>query len=79
MQTLLKAVEELGQRWVDEGVQVLNGTPIKYGKDIDGRPLIQRFCFASLHHPVLEELLRDPRLNALLQLVGGDARLGTHE
>lgn len=79
VQTLLKAVEELNHRWVEGNVRMMNGTPIKYGRDVDGRTIIQRFCFASQHHPVLEELLRDPRFNALLTLVGGDARLGTHE
>ena len=73
------AMREIEERWVRDGVKVLNGTPIKFGTDVDGRPIVQRFAFASQHHPVLAELLRDPRFNAILQLVGGDARLGTHE
>lgn len=79
VQTLLKAVDELDRHWVAGDVRMMNGIPIKYGKDVDGRTIVQRFCFASQHHPVLEELLRDPRFNALLALVGDDARLGTHE
>lgn len=79
VQTLIGAMNELSDRWVREDITVMNGTPIKHGKDAFGARFIQRFCFASQHHRVLEELLRDPRFSALLELVGGDARLGTHE
>ena len=79
VEAILRAIEEIQDRWVAQGVKVVNGTPIKYGSDMDGRPIIQRFAFASQHHPVLEELLKDPRFNALFELVGSDARLGTHE
>lgn len=76
---IIAAMREIEDRWVQDGVKVVNGTPIKFGHDVDGRPIVQRFAFASQHHPVLAELLRDPRFNAILQLVGPDARLGTHE
>ncbi len=77
--SILRAIGELEERWVASDVKVVNGTPIKYGRDMDGRPMVHRFAFASQHHPVLEEVLKDPRFNALLELVGSDARLGTHE
>lgn len=77
--TIIRAMQEIEERWVREDVQVINGTPIKYGVNTDGRRMVQRFAFASQHHPVLEELLQDPRLRTILQLIGGDARLGTHE
>lgn len=79
VETLLRAVQEVEANWIRNDVKVVNGTPIKYGRNLDGSPLVQRFAFANQHHPVLEEFLKDPRFNALLELVGGDARLGTHE
>jgi ectoine hydroxylase-related dioxygenase (phytanoyl-CoA dioxygenase family) len=79
VQAVLQAKDELSDRWVREGVKAVNGTPIKYGRDSSGKPIVQRFAFASLHHPVLAELMADPRLNALLELIGGDARLGLQE
>lgn len=79
VQTMIKATEELSDRWVAEGLKVLNGTPIKYGKDVDGKDIIQRYSFASQYHPVLEELMKDKRFNILLTLVGEGGRLGTHE
>ncbi len=79
VQALIAAMEELSDQWVRSDLRLLNGTPIKYGKDVDGRDIIQRFCFASQHHPVLGELVKDPRFNSLLALVGEGARLATHE
>ncbi len=79
VKTILRAVDELGQRWTANGVRLVNGTPIKYGRDMDGGPFVQRYAFASQHHEVLAALMSDPRFNALLSLVGPGARLGTHE
>src|SRR5690606_25030389 len=76
---LLRAIRELEERWVRGGGKLVNGTPIKFGHDVDGRAIVQRFSVASLHHPVLAEFMRDPRFNTLLELVGGDARLATDE
>lgn len=75
----IQAMEEIEERWLRDGVKVVNGTPIKYGTNTDGSPMVQRFAFASQHHPVLDRILRDPRLAAILELLGPDARLGTHE
>lgn len=76
---IIKAIGEVEQQWVNEEVRTVRGTPVKYGKDMDGRPMVQRFAFASHYHAVLAEVLQDPRLKAILQLVGDDARLGTEE
>lgn len=74
-----KAVEEVQQQWIAEGRDKINGVPIKYGNDVDGRRIVQRFAFANQQHPVLAEFLRDPRFQILLGLVGPDARLGINE
>ena len=76
---LISASEIVQNNWIVKGVERINGVPIKYGKDLDGVPIVQRFAFVNQHHPVFEELTLDPRLKVLLQLVGPDARLGTHE
>lgn len=74
-----KACEDIQARWSAEGREVVNGIPVKWGNDVDGRRIVQRFAFANQHSPVLAELLRDPRLQALLELVGPGARLGINE
>lgn len=74
-----KAVAEVQAEWIAEGRDKINGVPIKYGNDVDGSRIIQRFAFANQQHAVLAEFLRDPRFNVLLDLVGPGARLGIDE
>lgn len=77
--SIIDASKEVQQKWIDNGLQKVNGVPIKYGKDLDGSPIVQRFAFINQHHQTLSGLLLDPRLDSLLQLAGDGARLGTEE
>ncbi|ALD22322.1 phytanoyl-CoA dioxygenase family protein [Hymenobacter sp. DG25A] len=80
VQELLGAMAGLQQQWLAQRVQKINGVPIKFGKDIDGSPLIQRFAFASQHHPVLHRFLQDARFQALFPLLEAPgARIGENE
>lgn len=68
------------KEWLDNGVEKINGIPLKFGKDEHGNKTIQRLCFLSLHSPVLHEFLQDPRLKALLALVAPfEGRIGENE
>lgn len=79
VQLLINASEQVQEKWIKNNTEKVNGVPIKYGKDLDGSTIVQRFAFINQHHPVLEEFLSDYRLNALLELVGPDARFGKNE
>jgi len=74
--TASKVVE---QQWIKSDRFKINGIPVKYGKDLDGSTIVQRFAFINQHHPLFEGLTHDPRFNTLLKLVSPDARLGTAE
>lgn len=76
---IIKASKEVEAEWLAKRIQKINGVPIKYGTDLDGSQIVQRFAFINKHHPVLEELSLDPRLQHLLPLVGEGARFGTEE
>jgi len=76
---MIRASEQVQQKWVAGNIEKINGVPIKYGKDLDGSPLVQRFAFINQHHPIFDEFTHDPRFSVLLDLVGPGARLGTSE
>jgi phytanoyl-CoA hydroxylase len=76
---IVDASLKVQQQWLDDQKLKVNGIPIKYGKDLDGSPIVQRFAFINKHHSLFEELARDPRFEVLLSLIGDDARLGTEE
>lgn len=76
----LSEIKRIEQEWLEQGVEKINGIPLKFGKDENGMPLIQRFCFTSLHSQVLHEFLQDPRLQALTELVKPyEGRIGEKE
>lgn len=77
---LVQASVEVQQQWLRDDVQKVNGVPIRYGRDLDGTPIVQRFAFANQYHPVLARFLEDPRFHLLFPLIGKpDARVGGNE
>ncbi len=79
VQEVIKASQQVERKWIDNDVQKVNGVPIKFGKDLNGETIVQRFAFTSQHSPVISELVNDPRLDTLLPLVGAGARIGENE
>jgi phytanoyl-CoA hydroxylase len=79
VENIIQASLEVQKKWLKDDVQKINGVPIKYGKDLNEETIVQRFAFINQHHSVLEEFLLDPRFNALLELVGSEARYGKNE
>ena len=77
--SIIDASKQVEQNWIENDLQKVNGVPIKYGKDLDGSPIVQRFAFINQHHQTLSGLLLDPRFDGLLPLAGEGARLGTEE
>jgi phytanoyl-CoA hydroxylase len=76
---IIRASIEVQNNWIANDVKKINGVPIKYGRDLNGELIVQRFAFISQHHPVLSALLLDPRFTSILQLLGADARIGENE
>ncbi len=76
---LIKASEELQNNWINRNIEKINGIPIKYGKNLDGSSIVQRFAFVNKHHGVFEALADDSRFQTLLDFIGDGARLGTDE
>jgi phytanoyl-CoA hydroxylase len=81
--TVKTFIDELGKiekKWLDEGIEKVNGIPLKFGKDPKGNKMIQRMCFTNKYSPVLAEFLKDPRLQVLTELLAPyDGRIGDEE
>lgn len=76
--SFIQASQQVQQKWIDRKLEKANGVPIKYGTDLDGSRIVQRFAFINHHNPTFTEVLRDPRFEALLELVPG-SRIGENE
>ena len=76
----LTEIKRIEKKWLDDGIEKVNGIPLKFGKDENDNKMIQRFCFTSLHSDILHEFLQDPRLHALTELVKPfEGRIGERE
>ncbi|MEQ1504142.1 MAG: phytanoyl-CoA dioxygenase family protein, partial [Myxococcota bacterium] len=62
-----------------EGRTRVNGIPVWFGKDPDGKPFLQRLAFTSLFSDYIHAFVRDPRFEPVRRLVGDDARIGDRE
>ncbi|HEY4964917.1 MAG TPA: phytanoyl-CoA dioxygenase, partial [Puia sp.] len=62
-------LNRIEKKLLDEGVDKINGVPLKFGKDYNGQTIIQRLCFLSTFSTTFHEFLKDPRLVALLELL----------
>ncbi len=77
---LLSEAEKIQADWVNRDLKMINGVPIKYGKDVDGKKIVQRFAFLNQQSPLFAEILKDDRLKALFQFIGqADCRIGDSE
>ncbi|MFL5788909.1 MAG: phytanoyl-CoA dioxygenase family protein, partial [Flavisolibacter sp.] len=80
VQTFIKEIQRIEREWLDQGLEKVNGIPLKFGKDEHGNKTIQRLCFTSQYSSILHEFLQDPRLRALTELVKPyEGRIGEDE
>lgn len=66
-------------QWLAEGRTKVNGIPVRYGKDIDGSPMVQRYAFTSRFGENFHRLVNDARFDPVKALIGEDCRVGEDE
>ncbi|MDB5282376.1 MAG: phytanoyl-CoA dioxygenase [Bacteroidota bacterium] len=75
---LIHSTEAVQANWVSNNINQVNGVPIKFGFDEDGKKIVQRFSFTNLFSPEIKNLLGDERLQVIKGLLPG-ARIGELE
>ena len=77
---MLRESERIQKDWIQEERKAVNGVPIKYGTDVNGQRIVQRFAFLNQFSEVFKNFLQDPRLRALFEIIGApDSRVGENE
>jgi phytanoyl-CoA hydroxylase len=78
--SIIAELQNVEKKWLAEGRDKINGTPLKFGKDENGNTMIQRMAFANQHSAMLAEFLEDPRFTLLLQFLQPyEGRIGINE
>jgi hypothetical protein len=72
-------VEKVQARWIAEGKTKAFGIPIKYGKDLDGKPVVQRFAFTSMYSRPLHDFVTSERFQKIATMLGAEFRFGEDE
>ena len=67
--SFIKEAEAIEKKWIEEGVEKVNGVPLKFGENADGSRMINRMAFLSLQSKLLQEFLKDPRLESVTKLL----------
>ncbi len=77
---LLEEAVKIQDQWIREDVKSINGVPIKYGTDVDGKKIVQRFAFLNQHSDLFSNFLKDERLKSLFDFIGDhECRIGENE
>lgn len=77
---LLEESVKIQDQWIREDIKSINGVPIKYGTDVDGKKIVQRFAFLNQHSDLFSRFLKDERLKALFNFIGDhESRIGENE
>ncbi|HEY3404885.1 MAG TPA: phytanoyl-CoA dioxygenase family protein [Ohtaekwangia sp.] len=79
VQDIIASTEVVQSQWVANNVQKINGVPIKYGVDENGKTIVQRFAFTNQYSTAVEQFASNPNLDALKVLMPAGARLGHNE
>jgi phytanoyl-CoA hydroxylase len=79
VQMILSEADGLGQRWIDEDTTVINGIPLMYGVDPEGKKFVQRQPFNTMFSEKIKSFVRDSRFEPIRRIFGEKARVGDVE
>ena len=80
VQEFIREVDQVQQYLIRNGIDKVNGIPLKFGKDEYGGTIIQRLAFTSQYSNTLHDFLKDSRIQSLTRLLAPfEGRVGENE
>lgn len=78
--SILNALWDVQDKWIAEDRKKVNGVPIFYGHDHNGKKIVHRFPFTSHYNEPLHDMVSSGRLDILKALIDrDDTRIGENE
>ncbi len=77
--TILAEVDRIEAELLAAGCTTVNGVPVWFGLDPDGRDYLFRMGFTSTYSEWLSRFVRDDRFDPIRRLIGDNARIGERE
>lgn len=80
VEDFITEIQNVEEQLISSGTQKVNGIPLKFGVNTDGRKFIQRIAFTSQYSKTLSNFLKDKRLAQLAELLYPyEGRIGENE
>lgn len=79
VEKLNSSLLEVQEKWIAEGLEKINGIPIVYGFDDQGKKIVHRFAFTNLASPYIQETITSDRVQMLVRFLGRKGRIGELE
>lgn len=80
LKQFLSEIERVEDHLISSNTQKINGIPLKFGVNTNGRKFIQRIAFTSQYSSILSNFLKDDRLAQLAELLYPyEGRVGENE
>lgn len=80
VQQFLSEINRVEDHLISSGTQKINGIPLKFGTNTNGKKFIQRIAFTSQYSNILSNFLKDERLAQLVELLYPyEGRVGENE
>ncbi len=76
---IISSTEELQKNWITKGVKKINGVPIKFGHDENGKEIVHRFPFTSQYSEVVHQFVNSQSVQSLKVLLPEGARIAENE
>src|SRR5690349_11742828 len=76
---IISSTEELQQKWISKGVKKINGVPIKFGHDENGKEIVHRFPFTSQYCEPVHRFVNSRKVQSLKVLLPEGSRIAENE
>lgn len=79
VKSIIDSTEAIQNKWIKTGVKKINGVPIKFGHDENGREIVHRFPFTSQYSEPVHDFVSSQRVKCLQALLPKGSRIAENE
>ena len=76
---IISSTEELQLKWISKGIKKINGVPVKYGHDENGKEIVHRFPFTSQYSESVHRFVTSKKVQSLKVLLPSGSRIAENE
>jgi len=79
VKAIIASTEAIQDKWISKGIKKINGVPIKFGQDENGKEIVHRFPFTSQYSEPVHHFVNSNNVKALQVLLPDGSRIAENE